>query len=654
MAWVTTRKDKKQKGSSGSSLLVVGTAAGDVKAYDTQVGTLKWRRRNCIEGGVTGVAHCAKAAAVYATGASSQVCVLDIETGDMTASFAASKHPISSLALSPDGQQVLVGGSSMALWDVAAQERKAKYAGHTVPVTALSFAPGGAYAVSAAAGERCVAVWPTSAPSTSATPASSSKKSKKSGLQVAACSITTQEPISALGVCAAAGSSGMANGSSNPAHQAFDVAGVSEGGEALVWRCTPSSSSSGGDSEGSAVQAALLARVSIKGAGGNAGEAVMAVRIQSGSAGPVLTVARGTAAKPSFEQVAVPLPAPGAKPATITLAAASGGVLLPSTAPTADGPAADGAAAAGKAKAKHTREDVTVLGADNMGAPALMRTAAVAAAPGAGKKRGADDASEDEDMEEGDEDEELEDAPDGEVPLGERVAALEVQAGLAGAAAGDAADAGAEAGPSGSSKADSLAVLLTQALRANDRVLLERCLATSNTRIINNTVARLVPLDAANFLRAAVERLLSRPARAGQLAPWLKAVLHQHTGYIMAAPGVQAPLAALYQAIDGRVAMYAQLLRLHGRLGLITAHARGAGGADADAAAAGRPAPEVTFRDASDDDDEEGGDDEPEAEDPFALGSDDEGEEGSEGADDSLDGLMDEDDEDGDDWDEDM
>lgn len=69
---------------------------------------------------------------MYATGASSQVCVLDIETGDMTGSFKASKHPVSSLAISPDAQHLLVGGSSMSLWEVGSQERKAKYAGHTV------------------------------------------------------------------------------------------------------------------------------------------------------------------------------------------------------------------------------------------------------------------------------------------------------------------------------------------------------------------------------------------------------------------------------------------------------------------------------------------------------------------------------------------
>lgn len=262
-------------------------------------------------------------------------------------------------------------------------------------------------------------------------------------------------------------------------------------------------------------------------------------------------------------------------------------------------------------------------------------------------------------MEEDEEEEAVEE--EAGIPLGERVAALEARAGLAGnaaagasgaAAADDAEGAGAAAGPSGSNKADSLAVLLTQALRANDRVLLERCLSTSNARVIKNTVARLVPLDAAAFLRAAVERLLSRPARAGQLAPWIKAVLHTHTGYLMSAPGVQAPMAALYQAIDGRVALYSQLLRLQGRLALITAHAR-TGGADAEGAGieAGRPAPEVVFRDDASDD--EGEDGEPEAEDPFALGSEEEGSDGSEEGDEEEEGMdgLEEDDEDWDDED---
>jgi U3 small nucleolar RNA-associated protein 5 len=150
--------------------------------------------------------------------------------------------------------------------------------------------------------------------------------------------------------------------------------------------------------------------------------------------------------------------------------------------------------------------------------------------------------------------------------------------------------------------------------RSSDAALLERCLATSSGVVIRNTVARLLPVDAAAFLRAAVDRLVSRPARGAQLTPWLRAVLHAHTGYLMTAPAAQAPLAALYQAIDARVATYHQLLRLQGRLSLVAAHAtaagRDAGGQQGEGLVM---EPEVEFED---DDGEDG----VEVEDPFAVG----------------------------------
>ena len=46
-----------------------------------------------------------------------------------------------------------------------------------------------------------------------------------------------------------------------------------------------------------------------------------------------------------------------------------------------------------------------------------------------------------------------------------------------------------------------------QALRSEDRALLERCLAVGAPQVIANTVARLQPPDAAALLRAGVARL---------------------------------------------------------------------------------------------------------------------------------------------------
>jgi hypothetical protein len=43
------RLQAKKKRSTGA-LLVVGNAAGDVKAYDTQLGELRWARKGVLEG----------------------------------------------------------------------------------------------------------------------------------------------------------------------------------------------------------------------------------------------------------------------------------------------------------------------------------------------------------------------------------------------------------------------------------------------------------------------------------------------------------------------------------------------------------------------------------------------------------------------------
>ncbi len=79
--------------------------------------------------------------------------------------------------------------------------------------------------------------------------------------------------------------------------------------------------------------------------------------------------------------------------------------------------------------------------------------------------------------------------------------------------------------------------LCTQALRSEDKALLERCLAVSAAGVIANTVARLQPLDALALLTAGVARLQSRPRRAQQLVPWLQALLLPHAAYFIAAPG---------------------------------------------------------------------------------------------------------------------
>ncbi len=89
-----------------------------------------------------------------------------------------------------------------------------------------------------------------------------------------------------------------------------------------------------------------------------------------------------------------------------------------------------------------------------------------------------------------------------------------------------------------SDKAVSVTVLLTQALRADDRQLLEKCFAISNDKVVKSTVQQLAPQDVARLLQVAVQRLQSSPKRGRQIATWLRAILLHHTAYLMSAPGM--------------------------------------------------------------------------------------------------------------------
>jgi hypothetical protein len=203
-----------------------------------------------------------------------------------------------------------------------------------------------------------------------------------------------------------------------------------------------------------------------------------------------------------------------------------------------------------------------------------------------------------------------------EPTLGQRVLELEKQqqqqgaagqaaaaAGAAAAAAGagddsdPAAAAGAAVLPAGPLKADSLAVLLSQALRSSDRALLERCLSVGRERVIVSSVKRLVPMDAALLLKAAVERLQTKPSRGQQLAAWIQAVLLHHTAYLMSAPAAAPLMSSLYQIIEARLAMQRQLLSLSGRLELLLAQRGGPSDAAQGGGAAGAtPAAQVGMR----------------------------------------------------------
>jgi len=121
-------------------------------------------------------------------------------------------------------------------------------------------------------------------------------------------------------------------------------------------------------------------------------------------------------------------------------------------------------------------------------------------------------------------------------------------------------------------KADSSAVLLTQALKNEDNALLEDCLSCRDHTLITNTVRRLPVTSVLPFLKQVSNRVRSKPGRASTLVFWIRAVLTEHTAYLTSVPAAGGVLAELFQAADARLGNFDRFLKLQGRLDLIMAH----------------------------------------------------------------------------------
>ncbi|ANB12903.1 Utp5p [Sugiyamaella lignohabitans] len=115
----------------------------------------------------------------------------------------------------------------------------------------------------------------------------------------------------------------------------------------------------------------------------------------------------------------------------------------------------------------------------------------------------------------------------------------------------------------------SFAVILNQALRTNDRALLESCLVNRDETMVKVSVQRLDSSLAVTFLERLAEKLARSPSRAGQLNIWIKWVMISHGGYLVTLPNLLKTLSSLHSTVSERVTTLPRLLALQGRLELL-------------------------------------------------------------------------------------
>lgn len=174
--------------------------------------------------------------------------------------------------------------------------------------------------------------------------------------------------------------------------------------------------------------------------------------------------------------------------------------------------------------------------------------------------------------------------------------------------------------------ADSVHVLLKQALHADDRALLLDCLYTQDDKVIVKSISLLNSSDVLKLLQFLISIIQSRGAILACALPWLRCLLLQHASGIMSQESSLVVLNTLYQLIESRFSTFMSALQLSSVLDVLYA-----GIVDDEADESDTIVP-VIVEDNDETDEEESEDD---------METDESSEEGSEAPDEAFGGLSD-------------
>ncbi|URE10643.1 Dip2/Utp12 Family [Musa troglodytarum] len=111
-------------------------------------------------------------------------------------------------------------------------------------------------------------------------------------------------------------------------------------------------------------------------------------------------------------------------------------------------------------------------------------------------------------------------------------------------------------------RADSLHILLRQALHAEDHALLLDCLYTRDEKVIAKSIALLNPANVVKLLKCLLLMAESRGAVLVCALPWIRILLCQEASSIMSQESSIRILNSLYQLIDSRISTFGSALQL--------------------------------------------------------------------------------------------
>lgn len=438
------------------------------------------------------------------------VITCDTRTGEELGRWSSPGRIELAKVSSLSGGRLLLAGSSIFMVDSTTGAKLGKWAGHPTPILGMATLGSSTYFCSAATGDRSIAIWDSKL-------SASGKLMKKSAIA----QVSMNQPVSQVSLVSVSSA-------------VFHVVAITLSGDVHVCKCTVSINPK--DKSQDVVDVVEWAATK------NKGMPVIQVAVDHATEDAVqLVLASGSAIKPRFSKISVQAMKSGQIAEIEKLNAQDTNTGLVEPVPQ---------------RYKHDTTSLPIFVAGVLPSATIRGKDLHHGLPNG--------IPAEEFMEEDMEDDQAE----RHLTFAERIAALK----------GNTADENVAStvrdGDDQIPKADSLSVLLGQAIMNEDKALLEKCLSVRNIKTVSKTARFLQVADAAKLLKVLVQKLQAAPKRGEQLTTWIRAILVHHAGYFAGTGACNETIAYLYQIVDTRLASYQSLVSLSGRLDLVVSTAR--------------------------------------------------------------------------------
>ncbi|KAM6585895.1 hypothetical protein CsatB_012897 [Cannabis sativa] len=486
---------KKRRKVCGTLLLALGSSDGDVFVVDVSSGERKWETTGSFPGGVAGLSFTNKGRSLHVVGTNGMVSEMNSETGTPLLEFKASRKQISALAFSSDGNFLAVADDKICVLSLEDGKKLSKFSNEMGQVQFASISDDAGALITSGSRDKHLQVWSLDK--------NSGTVSRGSVLSMKHTPLTFQCKDGCNG------------------KPGLTVLAISKSGVAYVWHLKSLL-----EDEVNPIKVtckvnedekALQNGESVK----NSRVSIFAARLQSLDASKDMKalVAFGSIDHPQFSLVDI--------------------------------------SKSGQDVVINASEETTNIFENGVAKDGLQPEATVSPKKNkkASKKRPASEADQSTigdivDIGHGEAaDGVLVDDDTNEPTMGEKLAGLNLAEDNT-AKSNEIDESSAIVKPP---SADSVHVLLKQALHADDRAILLDCLFTQDEKVIAKSISQLNPSDVLKLLQSLISIIQSKGAVLVCALPWLRSLLLHHASGIISQESSLLALNSVYQLIESRV-----------------------------------------------------------------------------------------------------